>query len=243
MQLEHHLKQLQITNSWCLVPTTVLAQHYKTFTDRLNDFPCNIDYINRFKTRKEIIKSIENLKTGRTDILIGTHRLVSDDIKFKDLGLLIIDEEQKFGVSTKEKSEILKKWRYINFFRNTNTKNTTIITMGARDISILKPPSNRNAISTEIIQFDINSISKNTIRNSKRGSNIFIHNRIADTEIHDLLIFNLILKYHLKLNTMTNARNKLEQVILDFINGEFDILLSTTIVGNGVDIPNANTIL
>ena len=135
-----------------LVPTTVLAlQHYKTFTDRLNDFPCNIDYINRFKTRKEIIKSIENLKTGRTDILIGTHRLVSDDIKFKDLGLLIIDEEQKFGVSTKEKIRNIKKNVDTLTLSATPIPRTLQLSlMGARDISILKtPPSNRNAISTE----------------------------------------------------------------------------------------------
>ena len=229
-----------------LVPTTVLAlQHYKTFTDRLNDFPCNIDYINRFKTRKEIIKSIENLKTGRTDILIGTHRLVSDDIKFKDLGLLIIDEEQKFGVSTKEKIRNIKKNVDTLTLSATPIPRTLQLSlMGARDISILKtPPSNRNAISTEIIQFDINSISKKIQFEIQRGGQIFfIHNRIKDIqEIHDLLIqFNP--KISIKIGHGQMPGNKLEQVILDFINGEFDILLSTTIVGNGVDIPNANTI-
>ena len=229
-----------------LVPTTVLAlQHYKTFIERLNKFPCNIDYLNRFKSKKEILNSLEKLKNGKTDIIIGTHRLVSNDVKFKDLGLLIIDEEQKFGVSTKEKIRSIKKNVDTLTLSATPIPRTLQLSlMGARDISILKtPPPNRNSISTEIIQFDINKISKKIQYEVNRGGQVFfIHNRIKDIEE----IYNLLVNYNPNISINIGhgqmAGTKLEKVILDFINGEFDVLLSTTIVGNGVDIPNANTI-
>ena len=229
-----------------LVPTTVLAfQHYKTFLDRLKKFPCNIDYLNRFKSKKEITNSLQKMKNGQTDIIIGTHRLVSNDIKFKDLGLLIIDEEQKFGVSTKEKIRNIKKNVDTLTLSATPIPRTLQLSlMGARDISILKtPPPNRNPISTEIIQFDINKISEKIQYEIQRGGQVFfIHNRIKDIEdIHNLLVkFNPNININIGHGQMNGS--KLEKVILEFMNGKFDVLLSTTIVGNGVDIPNANTI-
>ena len=160
-----------------LVPTTVLAlQHFKTFSERLKNFPCNIDYLNRFKTKKQILNSLQNLKSGNTDIIIGTHRLVSEDVLFKDLGLFIIDEEQKFGVGTKEKIRNYKKT--IDTLTMTATpipRTLQLSLMGARDFSILAtPPKNRNPIETEIIGFDIKKICNKIQHEISRGGQVFL---------------------------------------------------------------------
>ena len=230
-----------------LVPTTVLAlQHYKTFSERLKNFPCNIDYLNRFKTKKEITRSLNNLISGKTDIVIGTHRLVSEDVFFKDLGLFIIDEEQKFGVGTKEKIRNLKKT--IDTLTLTATpipRTLQLSLMGARDFSILAtPPKNRNSIETEIMTFDIKKICNKIQHEISRGGQVFfIHNRIENIEEIQFIIKQLIPDLKIKIGHGKMKGSILEKVILDFINGEYDVLLSTTIVGNGVDIPNANTII
>jgi len=230
-----------------LVPTTVLAlQHYKTFSERLKKFPCNIDYLNRFKTKKEITTSLNNLNSGKTDIIIGTHRLVSADVFFKDLGLFIIDEEQKFGVETKEKIRNFKKT--IDTLTLTATpipRTLQLSLMGARDFSILAtPPKNRNAIETEIMTFDIKKICNKIQHEIRRGGQVFfIHNRIENIEEIEFIIKKNLPDLKIKIGHGRMKGPILEKVILDFINGEYDVLLSTTIVGNGVDIPNANTII
>ena len=230
-----------------LVPTTVLAlQHFKTFSERLKNFPCNIDYLNRFKTKKQILNSLQNLKSGNTDIIIGTHRLVSEDVFFKDLGLFIIDEEQKFGVGTKEKIRNYKKT--IDTLTMTATpipRTLQLSLMGARDFSILAtPPKNRNPIETEIIGFDIKKICNKIQHEISRGGQVFfIHNRIENIEEIEFIIKQLMPELKIRIGHGKMKGTALEQVILDFIHGEFDVLLSTTIVGNGVDIPNANTII
>ena len=230
-----------------LVPTTVLAlQHFKTISERLKNFPCNIDYLNRFKTKKEITKSLNNLKSGDTDIIIGTHRLVSEDVYFKNLGLFIIDEEQKFGVGTKEKIRSLKETIDTLTLSATPIPRTLQLSlMGARDFSILAtPPKNRNPIETEIINFDIKKICNKIQHEINRGGQVFfIHNRIENIEEIEFIIKQLLPDLKIKIGHGKMKGNRLEKVILDFINGEFDVLLSTTIVGNGVDIPNANTII
>jgi len=230
-----------------LVPTTVLAlQHYKTFSERLKNFPCNIDYLNRFKTQKETTHSLNNLKSGKTDIIIGTHRLVSEDVFFKDLGLFIIDEEQKFGVGTKEKIRNYKKT--IDALTLTATpipRTLQLSLMGARDFSILAtPPKNRNSIETEIMTFDIKKICNKIQHEISRGGQVFfIHNRIENIEEIKFILKQLLPDLKIKIGHGRMKGAILEKVILEFINGEFDVLLSTTIVGNGVDIPNANTII
>lgn len=230
-----------------LVPTTVLAlQHYKTVSERLRNFPCNIDYLNRFKTKKEISTSLYNLKSGKTDIIIGTHRLVSEDVFFKDLGLFIIDEEQKFGVGTKEKIRNIKKNIDTLTLSATPIPRTLQLSlMGARDFSILAtPPKNRNPIETEIINFDIKKICNKIQHEISRGGQVFfIHNRIENIEEIEFIIKQLLPDLKIKIGHGKMKGNHLEKVILDFIHGKFDVLLSTTIVGNGVDIPNANTII
>ncbi|RCH54903.1 transcription-repair coupling factor [Mucilaginibacter hurinus] len=230
-----------------LVPTTILAaQHYKTFSDRLKDFPCNIDYINRFKSNKEIKASLEKLKEGKVDIIIGTHRLVSKDVKFKDLGLMIIDEEQKFGVSTKEK---LKQMR-----ANVDTLTLTATPiprtlhfslMGARDLSIIStPPPNRQPVVTELHVFN-DTLIKNAVEfELERGGQVFfIHNRVADLPQLGGLIHKLVPKARVGIAHGQLEGDALEDVMLKFVNADYDVLVATTIIEAGLDIPNANTII
>lgn len=230
-----------------LVPTTILAfQHYKTFTDRLKGFPANIDYINRFKTNKQIKETLGKLASGEIDIIIGTHRLVSKDIKFKDLGLLIIDEEQKFGVSVKEK---LKKLR-----ANVDTLTLTATPiprtlhfslMGARDLSIIStPPPNRQPVQTKLHVFNEKLIKEAVVSELEReGQVFFIHNRIEDLPQLGGLVKALVPKARVGIAHGQLAGDELENVMLNFINHEFDVLVSTTIIEAGLDIPNANTII
>jgi transcription-repair coupling factor (superfamily II helicase) len=230
-----------------LVPTTILAlQHYKTFKDRLKDLPCKVDYINRFKSTAQVKKTLEELASGKIDILIGTHKLIGKDVKFKDLGLLVIDEEQKFGVAVKEK---LKEFK-LNVDTLTLTATPIPRTlhfsmMGARDLSIIAtPPPNRQPVTTEV-----HPISDIVIRNAvaeeikRNGQVFFVHNRIQDLESIADKVKRLVPDAKVGVAHGQMDGNKLEEIMLGFIEGEFDVLISTNIVESGLDIPNANTIM
>tara|TARA_B100000683_G_scaffold61868_1_gene60254 strand:- start:9255 stop:12593 length:3339 start_codon:yes stop_codon:yes gene_type:complete len=230
-----------------LVPTTILAlQHYKTFKNRLKEFPCKVDYINRFKTIKQQNQTIKDLLKGKVDILIGTHRIVGKDIKFKDLGLLIIDEEQKFGVNIKDKLKNIKSNVDILTLSATPIPRTLQFSLlGARDLSVINtPPPNRIAINTEIIPFNEETI-RDAIKYeiSRNGQVFFIHNRIENINEVAAIIQRLVPNAKIKIGHGQLDGKVLEDLMIGFIEGEYDVLISTTIVENGVDVPNANTII
>ncbi|MDR1814129.1 MAG: transcription-repair coupling factor [Tannerella sp.] len=230
-----------------LVPTTVLAfQHYRTFSDRLKDFPCSIDYISRARTSGDIRKILDRLKSGELNILIGTHRLVGKDVIFKDLGLLVIDEEQKFGVSVKEKLRQMK--TNVDTLTMTATpipRTLQFSLMGARDLSnIHTPPPNRYPIQTEIERFNADVIREAIeFEMSRNGQVFFINNRIQNIYEIEKLIRREIPDARIAIGHGQMEPEKLEKVIIDFVNYEFDVLISTTIMENGIDVPNANTII
>lgn len=229
-----------------LVPTTILAlQHYTTFRERLNNFPCNIEFISRFKSTAEQKRIISEAETGAIDILIGTHRLLSKDIKFKDLGLLIIDEEQKFGVAAKEKLKKLK----INVDTLTMTatpipRTMQFSLMGARDLSVINtPPPNRHPIITELHTFNESIIQEGIEFEVSRGGQVFfVHNRVDNIFEVESLVKKLCPSVKTAIGHGQMEGAKLEKIMLEFIAGNFDVLISTTIVESGLDIPNANTI-
>src|SRR5574344_1677314 len=230
-----------------LVPTTILAlQHYNTFTERLNNFPCNIDYISRLRTPKEIKEISTKLSEGKIDIVIGTHKILGKEFEFKDLGLLIIDEEQKFGVSAKEKLRQLK--ASVDTLTLTATpipRTLQFSLLGARDLSIINtPPPNRIRIQTEIILFDEKEIKSIINYELNRGGQIFfLHNKVEELPaIHDIL-HRLIPDMRICVAHGQMASKELEDKMLDFIRGDYDLMLCTTIIENGLDIPNANTII
>ncbi|MBS1531751.1 MAG: transcription-repair coupling factor [Bacteroidetes bacterium] len=230
-----------------LVPTTILAaQHYKTFSDRLKGFPVNIDYVNRFKSSRQIKDTLEKLKNGRIDIIIGTHRLVSKDVKFKDLGLMIIDEEQKFGVTTKEKLKTMR--ANVDTLTLTATpipRTLHFSLMGARDLSIIStPPPNRQPVVTELHVFN-DTLIKEAVEYEigRAGQVFFIHNRVADLMQLGALIHKLVPKARIGIAHGQLEGDDLEDVMLKFVNGEYDVLVATTIIEAGLDIPNANTII
>lgn len=230
-----------------LVPTTILAlQHYNTFRERLHDLPCNVDYISRLKSSSEQKHSLQMLESGKTDIIIGTHKLVGKDIKFKDLGLLIIDEEQKFGVSVKEKL------REIKLNVDTLTLTATPIPrtlqfslMGARDLSIINtPPPNRHPIITEVHGFNEEIIKEAIEYEVNRGGQVFfIHNRIQNIGEVEALINRVAKGVRTVIAHGQMEGKKLESIMLDFMQGFYDVLIATSIIESGLDIPNANTIL
>ncbi len=230
-----------------LVPTTILAlQHYNTFRDRLADFPCRVDYINRFKSAKEQKKTLQDLKEGKIDIIIGTHRLLGKDIAFKDLGLLVVDEEQKFGVGAKEKLRSLK----VNVDTITLTatpipRTLQFSLMGARDISIMQtPPLNRYPIQTEIHPFSEELIKSAIEYEIFRGGQAFVvHNRIQNIDEIAGMIQRNFPEQRVAIAHGQMDGDKLERIMLDFIDGYYDVLVSTTIIESGLDIPNANTII
>ncbi|MAZ55522.1 MAG: transcription-repair coupling factor [Flavobacteriales bacterium] len=230
-----------------LVPTTILAlQHHKTFTKRLESFPCNVKYLNRFVSAKETNKIIEELENGLVDIIIGTHRIISQDIKFKDIGLLIIDEEQKFGVSTKDKLKTLRE--NIDTLTITATpipRTLQFSLMGSRDLSIMTTyPKNRNPIETTVSVFNYDLIKDFILFEvSRNGQVFFVHNRIANIQEIHLTISKMCPNLKIRFAHGQMEAKKLENTILDFINGQFDVLITTTIIENGLDIPNANTII
>lgn len=229
-----------------LVPTTILAyQHYKTFTERLKDFPVSIDYLNRFKTAKQKTEAINGVNDGSLDIIIGTHQLTNQRIQFKDLGLLIIDEEQKFGVAVKDKLKTLKE--NVDTLTLTATpipRTLQFSLMAARDLSVIKtPPPNRHPIESNVIRF-----SEEIIRNaisyeiSRGGQVFFIHNRIENIKEVAGLIQRLVPSAKVGIGHGQMEGKKLEALMLGFMNNEFDVLVATTIVESGLDVPNANTI-
>jgi transcription-repair coupling factor (superfamily II helicase) len=230
-----------------LVPTTILAnQHYRTFKERLKDFPCNIDYINRFKTNAEQKDVLKRLAEGKLDLVIGTHKLLSKETKFKDLGLLIIDEEQKFGVAAKEKLK--------GFKTNVDTLTLTATPiprtlhfslMGARDLSIINtPPANRQAVETAVYNYSDDIIKEAILNEVERGGQaFFVHHRVKDIyevgkHIEQLCPGVKVAIAHGKLEG-----DQLEDVMMRFIEGEYDVLVATTIIEAGLDISNANTII
>lgn len=230
-----------------LVPTTILAlQHYKTFSERLKDFPCKVDYLNRFKTTREKTATLEKLAKGEIDILIGTHALLGQNVKFKDLGLLIIDEEQKFGVAAKEKLRSLR----VNIDTLTLTatpipRTLQFSLLGARDLSVMNtPPPNRQPVETEIIGFDDEKIRQAVNFEVYRGGQVFfVHNRVKDLPEVAAMIMRLCPDVEVGMAHGQMENKDLEDRMLGFIEGKFDVLVCTNIVEAGLDVPNANTII
>lgn len=230
-----------------LIPTTILAlQHYNTFRDRFRNFPCNIEYISRLRTAKEVSDIVQRLKEGRIDIIIGTHRLLNKNIVFKDLGLLIIDEEQKFGVAAKETLRRLK--LSVDTLTLTATpipRTLQFSLLGARDLSIINtPPPNRLPIHTEIIDFNEEVIRKIIKDEIDRGGQVFfVHNRVKDIyEVEDI-IRKIVPEAKTCVAHGQMEPKVLENKIIEYMSGDYDIMLATTIIENGIDIPNTNTII
>ena len=230
-----------------LVPTTILAlQHYRSFTERLRDFPVRVEYINRTKSAKEVSQIREDLASGRIDILIGTHKMLGKQIVFRDLGLLIIDEEQKFGVAAKEKlTEMSVSVDTLTLTATPIPRTLQFSLMGSRDLSVIStPPPNRQPILTESHVFSEEIIRDAVGAELARGGQVyFVHNRVEDLPALQGLITRLCPKARVAVGHGKMPAEQLEKLIMDFIYGEFDVLVSTTIVENGIDIPNANTII
>jgi transcription-repair coupling factor (superfamily II helicase) len=230
-----------------LVPTTILAmQHYRTFSDRLADLPVKVDYVSRFKSDKEIKDILRNVKDGKIDILVGTHRIVSKDVQFRDLGLLIIDEEQKFGVKVKDRLKELKVNVDVLTLTATPIPRTLHFSlMGARDLSIIATaPANRQPVTTELHSFNEPVVRDAVSFELRRGGQVFfVHNRIADIEQIANVIYRLVPDARIGIAHGQMEGTKLEKVMVKFIDGEYDVLVSTNIIESGLDIPNANTIV
>ena len=230
-----------------MVPTTVLAyQHYRTFMGRLKDMPVKVDYLTRARTTKQTTALLKDLAEGKVDILIGTHKLISKSVKFKDLGLLIIDEEQKFGVSTKEKLRQMKTNVDTLTMSATPIPRTLQFSLvGARDLSVIQtPPPNRYPIQTEIHTFSAEIVTDAiNFEMSRNGQVYFVNNRISDLTHIAEMIHKYIPDCRVAVGHGQMKPEELEKIILDFSNYDYDVLLSTTIVENGIDIPNANTII
>ena len=230
-----------------LVPTTVLAfQHFQTFSERLKNFPCRIEYISRARTTAQIKQILKDVKEGEINILIGTHRIVSKDVQFKDLGLLIIDEEQKFGVSVKEKLRQLR--ANVDTLTMTATpipRTLQFSLMGARDLSsITTPPPNRYPVQTEVERFNPEIIREAiNFEMSRNGQVFFINNRIQNIYEMEALVKREVPDARIAVGHGQMEPEKLEKIILDFVNYEYDVLIATSIVESGIDVPNANTII
>ena len=229
-----------------LVPTTILAfQHQRTFAERLSDMPITVDYLNRFRTPKEKKETLENLASGKVDIIIGTHQLVNKNVQFKDLGLLIVDEEQKFGVSVKDKLKSIKQNVDVLTLTATPIPRTLQFSlMAARDLSVINtPPPNRYPIESEVIRFSEETIRDAVQYEIQRGGQVFfIHNRIENIKEVAGMLQRLVPDAKIGIGHGQMEGKKLETLMLAFINGEFDVLVSTTIVESGLDVTNANTI-
>lgn len=229
-----------------LVPTTILAfQHQQTFSERLHDMPVTVDYLNRFRTAKERADVLKRLSEGKIDIIIGTHQLVNPNVKFKDLGLLIVDEEQKFGVAVKEKLKTLKENVDVLTLTATPIPRTLQFSlMAARDLSVITtPPPNRYPIESHVIQFSEEVVRDAISYEIQRGGQIFfIHNRIENIKEVAGMIQRLVPDAKVGIGHGQMEGKKLEKLMLAFMAGEFDVLVSTTIVESGLDVPNANTI-
>jgi transcription-repair coupling factor (superfamily II helicase) len=230
-----------------LVPTTILAlQHYKTFAERFKDFPVKVDYVNRFKSAKEQKETLQKLAEGKVDILVGTHKLLSNQIKFKDLGLLIIDEEQKFGVGAKDKLKLIK--QNVDTLTLTATpipRTLQFSLMGARDLSVIAtPPPNRYPVQTELHNFN-EELVRDALRYeiARGGQAFFIHNKVQSIKEIAGIIQRLLPEARISVGHGQLDGDKLEEVMLDFVEGRTDILVATTIIESGLDISNANTII
>lgn len=230
-----------------LVPTTILAlQHYRSFTERLRDFPVRIEYLNRSKSAREARQIAEDLAAGKIDILIGTHKMLGRQIVFRDLGLLIIDEEQKFGVAAKEKlTQMSVSVDTLTLTATPIPRTLQFSLMGSRDLSVIStPPPNRQPIVTESHAFSEEIIRDAVETELARGGQVyFVHNRVEDLQTMQGLVTRLCPKARVAVGHGKMPAEELERLIMDFIYGEFDVLVSTTIVENGIDIPNANTII
>lgn len=230
-----------------LVPTTILAyQHYKTFSERLKDFPVTVDYINRFKSAKEKKETLQKVQEGKVDIIIGTHSLLGKEMKFKDLGIMIVDEEQKFGVAAKEKLKQLR--TTVDSLTLTATpipRTLQFSLMGARDLSIINtPPPNRQPVQTELHVFNEDFIRDSIYYETERGGQVFfIHNRVQSLPEMSALIHGLCPDLSIAYAHGQMEGDKLEDTILDFMDKRYDVLVCTNIVESGVDIPNVNTII
>jgi transcription-repair coupling factor (superfamily II helicase) len=230
-----------------LVPTTILAyQHFRTFTERLKDLPVNINYLNRFRTAKQKSDTLAQLEKGSLDIVIGTHQLVSKSVKFKDLGLLIIDEEQKFGVNVKDKLKTIA--HNVDTLTLTATpipRTLQFSLMAARDLSVITtPPPNRHPIETKVIRFNETEIRDAVSYEIQRGGQVFIiNNRIENIKEVAGMVQRLVPDAKIGIGHGQLDGKKLEELMLAFINGEFDVLIATTIIESGLDVPNANTII
>jgi len=230
-----------------LVPTTILAlQHYTTFKERLKGFPCTVDYVSRLRSAKSVREALKNLKDGNLDIIIGTHRIVGKDVQFKDLGLLIIDEEQRFGVAVKEKLKNIR----VNVDTLTLTatpipRTLQFSLMGARDLSILNtPPPNRHPINTELHTFNEEAIKEAILYEVERNGQVFfINNRVQNIYEIEELVKRILPDIRVVTAHGQMEGAKLEKTMLDFIAGEYDVLIATTIIESGLDIPNSNTII
>ena len=230
-----------------LVPTTVLAyQHYCTFRDRLKDFPCRVDYLSRARKATDVRRILKELKEGEVNILVGTHRLIGKDVHFKDLGLLVIDEEQKFGVAVKEKLKQLK----VNVDTLTMTatpipRTLQFSLMGARDMSVIQtPPPNRYPVQTEVHTFNEEIIAEAiNFEMSRNGQVFFVNNRISNLEELRAMVTRLVPDARVCVGHGQMPPEELERVIMSFVNYDYDVLIATTIIESGIDIPNANTII
>ncbi len=230
-----------------LVPTTILAlQHYHTFSQRLKEFPVKVEYLNRFRTAASTKQVLDELRSGATDIIIGTHKLLGKDVEFKDLGLLVIDEEQKFGVAAKEKIRQLK----VNVDTLTLTatpipRTLQFSLMGARDLSVINtPPPNRQPVHTEIISFNPRRISEAIMYEVNRGGQVFfINNKIQNIEEIARMVRNICPGVKVETGHGQMDGKELEKIVLEFIEGKFEVFVSTAIIESGIDIPNANTMI
>lgn len=230
-----------------LVPTTILSlQHYRSFKERFKDFPCKVDYINRFKSAKQVTETLKKLAEGEIDILVGTHKIVGKNVKFKDLGLMIIDEEQKFGVSVKDKLKTFRETVDTLTLTATPIPRTLQFSlMGARDLSIINtPPPNRQPVLTEVIQFNEEAIRDAIAYEISRGGQVyFVHNRLQNIQEVSGMIQRLCPGVRVAIGHGQMDGKKLEKIMMDFIDHEYDVLLATTIIESGIDISNANTII
>jgi transcription-repair coupling factor (superfamily II helicase) len=230
-----------------LVPTTILAQqHLVTFSERLKSFPVNVGMLSRFKSRKEQKAILQNLQEGKLDVVIGTHRLIQKDVGFKDLGLLIIDEEQRFGVAHKEKIKHLR--RLVDVITLTATpipRTLQLSLLGARDMSIINtPPKDRLPIHTEIVEFDKKLIADAIVREVDRGGQVyFVHNRVQTIEAMCRFLHDLVPQIRIAIAHGQMEESLLESVMLDFLNHRYDLLLVTSIIESGIDIPSVNTVI
>ena len=231
----------------CLVPTTILAQqHYATFTQRMKDFPVTIGLLSRFRTSAEIKKTIADLKKGLVDIVIGTHRLLSDDVGFKDLGLLIIDEEQRFGVTHKEKIKKLRENVDVLTLSATPIPRTLEMSLaGIRDMSLLEePPTDRQPVQTFVCEYNEEIVREAVSRELARGGQVYyLYNNVRTIFDHTEQLRQLLPNAHIEFAHGQMKEKELEDVMYDFINGDIDVLVSTTIIETGMDIPNVNTLV